>query len=427
MFCYGEPTDTLDLDRLWDTTLKDAFRQIITYYHGIANQNGKILDIILTGQSAGAGMAYYYTNKLLKKLDNIINSENLYVILFGLGRVPTCIQKLFIKNYHTKHFKVIDIITYNNELDNPMPDQYLDNISLIYNNKFFKKYLDFPNYLMNSYTNKPPYPYGTKDKDGFRHDGAEFNNKKRSETYFNNMEKIKNSLRERLKAEPENKDTLDEVLNYLNIPTQDCEITRLCSLASSKSKMDWGRIYSREWTECQKIYDRYYNHNSINTFMITPNKMMVPINKNRFLEMNNIEHWDIIKGHEVHQIKTYSTFMPDNLDNILDLEKNNFSKNDFKPPIFDREVRTPVLARKIRPPVPNRAVRTIVPDREVRHPVHDREIRPLVPDREVRPSFPNRDVRLLVPEKHQKSTKNGKTLSREGINLLKQYENLRIR
>ena len=93
-FCYGKPYYTSQLNDIWESSLKLTINRLFKKIN-IVNYNK---DIIISGHSAGAALSYYTTTKIFNELllnkYNILAS-NLYIILYGLGRVPTRLCNTF--------------------------------------------------------------------------------------------------------------------------------------------------------------------------------------------------------------------------------------------------------------------------------------------------------------------------------------------
>jgi len=120
IFCHGEKIVTTELDILWNYMSANIIHKIkLTDYK----------QIIISGHSTGAAMSYYFTLKLF--FDNVfkdIDMSSLYIILFGLGRIPTPLIYEFKQLFMEHNFNVLDIITYDETLN--LPDKCIDYITL---------------------------------------------------------------------------------------------------------------------------------------------------------------------------------------------------------------------------------------------------------------------------------------------------------
>jgi hypothetical protein len=302
IFCYGKTRHTEELEQAWT-----AFRStIITQIRKAIRDNYN--SIVIGGQSAGAAMSYYYTTKLYEEgVIQIIPAEQLNIIVFGLGRIPTRLVNNFAAIYEESKFNVIDIITYNSSKN--IPDTFLDSNTLYDNRCDIENpqpgdptRKDAPYYCQNrniyglippedaSQYGKPPMPHilspnaRTQAKNYSAYSWGlakkKYDQLKKKEAAATNAWEYKRgggggagSL-----SEQERK-----LLHYLDkVPWADPYIER-CSNYSP-----WGVPYGELYNECQRIHDIFHSHTKVNTYSLNENGNLEPINKNNFMLTNRI-------------------------------------------------------------------------------------------------------------------------------------------
>jgi hypothetical protein len=258
--CWGSNFSQNEFNELWKNGLRDNLLKIF--------QKGGYDQIMINGHSMGAGLTYLILIEIFNVNDkeifdiiikNIDTFKNLYLHLFGMGRLPTpCVIK-FKELYNKYNFEVYDIISYDSV--NNLFDSRLDSIKVA---NIECDYLSTPNpnfYCLNLSQKNP------KDKSNFV-----------------GMTQVKKDLPEK------------ERKKYSH-----CQTTK-----------GWGEIYSDPWRNCQALLDKYHTHNTVSTYCIDDNGNLFEIKKNEMLFNKKITETDISSKDyptgKLHAIKTYNNY-----------------------------------------------------------------------------------------------------------------------
>jgi len=258
--CWGSNFSQNEFNELWKNGLRDNLLKIF--------QKGGYDQIMINGHSMGAGLTYLILIEIFNDeelyniiIKNILLFENLYLHLFGMGRLPTpCVIK-FEKLYNKYNFKVYDIISYDS--GNNLFDSRIDSIKVV------NKDCD---YLSTSNPNYNFYCLNLSKKNP------------KNKSNFVDMAGVKNDLPEK------------ERKKYSH-----CQTTK-----------GWGEIYSDPWRNCQELLDKYHTHNTVSTYCIDDKGNLFEINKNEILFDYKITKTDIFSKDyptgELHAIKTYNNY-----------------------------------------------------------------------------------------------------------------------
>ena len=212
---------------------------------------------------------FYFTILLLRELIRIEEPElgdRIYVYFSGLGRIRKNIVDEFVEFQQLYNFKCFDLILSTNNNGDISVDEYLDRITL---------------------QSKDCDPEISDDYSGDINNFYYCNN---ASYRINDIGNVKYGIRNgliyfnSLFGSPEVPKLKD------GIPESDFESEY------HECKNDWGKPYMETWNRCQRYFDNYYTHNTINTHTIQ--KIIVNgeiigtsvfgINKNSYMKDNNI-------------------------------------------------------------------------------------------------------------------------------------------
>ena len=261
-FCWGSNFSETEFNMIWNNGFRDNLLEVF-------NDN-KYDVLMINGHSMGAGLAYLVTLEIFKDdeikeliLEKIVDFRNLYIHLFGMGRLPTKSVINFKKIYKKYKFNVYDIISYD-ETKN-MFDSRIDNI---------KVNAADCDYLSNK---KPPFYCLNFTKTKSR-------NKENAASYAFTKKELPSSF------------TPEERGDYGHCLT----------------KSDWGKLYSPAWQKCQELMDKYHMHNTVKTYLIDNNGSLEIIDKNKISLTKEVVDIDPdTKEHPtglLHSIKTYKNY-----------------------------------------------------------------------------------------------------------------------
>ena len=338
IFCYGSDITTAELDVLWKKTENIIIKQLNNAMkHDYKN-------IVIGGHSVGAAMTYYFTVKLwnLKIVGpNKYPASKLYIIMFGLGRLPTRIVRDFENIYKQYKFNIIDIITYDNIKN--YSDSFLDIITLHDTQCEFKN----PDADMLTEENKDmmmldPYYCIHLPPSRIKSTSSPEQAKKYYQYVWNQVKKkyellLKKKTNSGLNEEEENE------LKYLKkVPWADNNI-ETCSNFSQ-----WKKPYEKLYNECEKIADIFHAHNTIETYALLPNGNLQKIDKNNFMRKKRmpIDYFISPKlgngfgtsiAWQLHHIKTYSQYFKEK-EQTEKTEKEQTEKTEQRTKIYQQKL-----------------------------------------------------------------------------------------
>ena len=256
--CWGSNFSETEFENLWENGLRE---NLLTVFSKEGYDQ-----LMINGHSMGAGLAYLILIKIFEdeEMGSIIKERiktfnNLYLHLFGMGRLPTMSVIKFEELFKIHNFNVYDIMTYDSK--NEIFDSRIDGIKV--NNKDC-------DYL----SNKNPNFYCLN-----------FSSKK-----INDKSKY---------------------LRRTNIK-KDLPVELESKYSHCQTKEGWGEVYSEEWNNCQELLDIYHIHNKVNTYYIDGEGNLVEENKNEMSINKKIGKMDIATEDyptgKLHAIKTYKTY-----------------------------------------------------------------------------------------------------------------------
>ena len=263
-FCWGTTFTEVEFENIWMNGFRDNLLEILNF-EGY-NQ------LMINGHSMGAGLSYLVTIKMFEDkefseliMSRIGNFENLYLHLFGMGRLPTISVVKFKEYYEKFKFNVYDIISYCEGEDGSKKfDTILDNVKVI-----------------------------SKDCDYLKSIGKGV----KPEFYCLNFSD------KRL----QDKSKLVNLTNKKLPPTLTTE--QSTRYEHCLTKEGWGEIYSPQWENCQELLDRYHLHTLVNTYLIDNNGNLIKEDKNKMsfnrkIVQKDVKNKDSPSG-VLHAIKTY--------------------------------------------------------------------------------------------------------------------------
>ena len=125
--CWGTDFQEIEFKQIWEEGLRDSILEVIS----TLNYD----EIILNGHSMGAGLLYMILVYLFRErhmeiiASKIKDFKNMYLNLFGLGRLPTDICVEFKGYYDNFKFNFFDIISHNSK-ENTF-DAKIDSVKIV--------------------------------------------------------------------------------------------------------------------------------------------------------------------------------------------------------------------------------------------------------------------------------------------------------
>lgn len=356
-FCFGQTYYINKLDKIWNKSLRSTLIRLL----GLINIDGYKKEIIISGHSAGAALSNYLTTRIFRERlltrYNIL-PRDLYVILFGLGRIPTDLVEVFSHQYQLYQFNIIDILAY--DTDKNVPDVFIDDMTIISNkcppgeNQFdvnldvlrnqnaLSKQDEFKNvfipYCRNDYKGKPKSQFQNIDLRGYdtsQGDTGPGNMlKPQYLQWYQHQEGLVQDYLNLLRIDiscdtnpnQRKKDIND--LNQIIVPSKFKSPIDLPNYCLSDS--NWGHPYSSNWNKCINLYNYYHSHNTVNTFLLVPGNKLISYNKNTFLRDYQIRDFNWEQLNTMHKILTYSKLVTGDLviSSNLDLEEPSISARE---------------------------------------------------------------------------------------------------
>ena len=232
--------------------------------------------IFLCGHSMGAGFAYLLAVQLLNR--GIVDPSYLFVFITGLGRIPNTLSKKF-KILHDKYnFNVIDIISLEYIPNNIDLSGHRKNSQSYYTDSWLDRITVFTN---DCNPTNPKSPFYCRNEGG-----------KIPENFNLPVQQLQMRI-DNLLFKPGGGYNFNKSWkkNLKNLVQK--------GLLSDKQRKyyesyycwesDWGELYSDRWNKCQELFDKVYNHNSVETYSVDSNGVILSVNKNNLLRKLNVQ------------------------------------------------------------------------------------------------------------------------------------------
>ena len=260
--CWGSNFSEIEFEGMW----RNGFRDILLKILSMEGYN----QLMINGHSMGAGLTYLVTLEIFKDdeiksliIPKIDTFENLYIHLFGMGRLPILSVLKFQKFKEDHKFNVYDIISYDKTKN--IFDSRIDNIKV---NAADCDYLS---------TRNPDF-------------------------YCLNFSKKKSANKAK---------AISHHLTKKNLPSSFTPAQKE-EYKNCLTESGWGDLYSPEWQKCQELMDKYHMHNTVETYLISNDGNLIKGNKNEISHEKNVKDIDPnTKEHPsglLHSIKTYKNY-----------------------------------------------------------------------------------------------------------------------